>query len=83
LTGEGRLSSLIANDTAARVFVTFAAVLFCRKRVSLPQKSHIITKRKKMTITSTVLYLLFILAFIVHDGEEIAMEHNWLLAHAE
>jgi hypothetical protein len=36
-----------------------------------------------MTITSTVLYLLFILAFIVHDGEEIAMEHNWLLAHAE
>ena len=36
-----------------------------------------------MAITSTGLYLLFILAFIIHDGEEIAMEHKWLLAHAE
>ena len=36
-----------------------------------------------MAITSTVLYLLFILAFIIHDGEEIAVEHKWLLAHAE
>ena len=36
-----------------------------------------------MAITSTVLYLLFILAFIIHDGEEIAVEQKWLLAHAE
>ena len=36
-----------------------------------------------MAITSTVLYLLFILAFIIHDGEEIAVEHKWLLAHGE
>ena len=36
-----------------------------------------------MAITSTVLYLLFILAFIIHDGEEIAMEHKWLLAHGD
>ena len=36
-----------------------------------------------MAITGTVLYLLFILAFIIHDGEEIAMEHKWLLAHGD
>ena len=36
-----------------------------------------------MAITSTGLYLLFILAFIIHDGEEIAMEHKWLLAHGD
>ena len=36
-----------------------------------------------MAITSTVLYLLFILAFIIHDGEEIAMEHKWLLSHGD
>lgn len=36
-----------------------------------------------MAITGTVLYLLFILAFIIHDGGEIAMEHKWLLAHGD
>ena len=36
-----------------------------------------------MAITSTGLYILFILAFIIHDGEEIAVEHKWLLAHGE
>jgi hypothetical protein len=36
-----------------------------------------------MAITGTVLYLLFIQAFIIHDGEEIAMEHKWLLAHGD
>ena len=36
-----------------------------------------------MTMTSTVLYLLFILTFIIHDGEEIAMEHKWLLTHGD
>lgn len=34
-------------------------------------------------ITSTVLYILFILSFIIHDGEEIAVEHKWLLAHGD
>ena len=36
-----------------------------------------------MAITGTVLYILFILAFIIHDGEEIAVEHKWLLAHGD
>ena len=36
-----------------------------------------------MAITGTVLYVLFILAFIIHDGEEIAVEHKWLLAHGD
>ena len=36
-----------------------------------------------MTITSTVLYILFILAFIIHDGEEIVMVHRWMLAHGD
>lgn len=36
-----------------------------------------------MAITSTVLYFLFILAFIIHDGEEIAVEHKWLLTHGD
>ena len=34
-------------------------------------------------ISATVLYVLFILAFIVHDGEEIAMEHKWVLTHGD
>ena len=34
-------------------------------------------------IMGTILYVLFILAFIIHDGEEIAVEHKWLLAHGE
>ena len=32
---------------------------------------------------TTILYVLFILAFIVHDGEEIAMEHKWVLTHGD
>ena len=36
-----------------------------------------------MTITSTVLYILFILAFIIHDREEITMVHRWMLAHGD
>ena len=36
-----------------------------------------------MAIRSTVIYILFILAFIIHDGEEIAMEHKWLLTHGD
>jgi hypothetical protein len=36
-----------------------------------------------MTMTSSVLYLLFILAFIIHDGEEIVMEQKWLLTHGD
>ena len=35
------------------------------------------------SITGTVLYILFILSFIIHDGEEIAVEHKWLLAHGD
>ena len=43
-----------------------------------------IHKGKKMTaIMGTILYVLFILAFIIHDGEEIAVEHKWLLAHGD
>ena len=43
-----------------------------------------IHKEKKMTaIMGTILYVLFILAFIIHDGEEIAVEHKWLLAHGD
>ena len=34
-------------------------------------------------ISTPVLYVLFILAFIVHDGEEIAMEHKWVLTHGD
>ena len=34
-------------------------------------------------ITATVLYILFILAFIVHDGEEIAVQHKWVVAHGD
>ena len=34
-------------------------------------------------ISATVLYVLFILAFVVHDGEEIAMEHKWVLTHGD
>ena len=33
--------------------------------------------------TSTLPYVLFILAFIVHDGEEIAMEHKWVMSHGD
>ena len=32
---------------------------------------------------TNVLYVLFIIAFIVHDGEEIAMEHKWVMAHGD
>ena len=32
---------------------------------------------------TNVLYVLFILAFIVHDGEEIAMEHKWVMSHGD
>ena len=35
-----------------------------------------------MMIT-TVLYILFILAFIVHDGEEVAVQHKWMMANSE
>ena len=30
---------------------------------------------------NTILYILFILAFIVHDGEEIAVVHKWVMTH--
>ena len=33
--------------------------------------------------TSTLPYVLFIIAFIVHDGEEIAMEHKWVMSHGD
>lgn len=32
---------------------------------------------------TNVLYILFILAFIVHDGEELAVQHKWVTAHGE
>ena len=32
---------------------------------------------------TNVLYVLFILAFIVHDGEEIAVEHKWVMLHSD
>ena len=32
---------------------------------------------------TNVLYVLFIIAFIVHDGEEIAMEHKWVMSHGD
>jgi hypothetical protein len=31
----------------------------------------------------TIIYILFILAFIVHDGEEIAVVHKWVMAHGD
>ena len=30
---------------------------------------------------NTILYILLILAFIVHDGEEIAVVHKWVMTH--
>ena len=27
------------------------------------------------------IFILFILAFIIHDGEEVVMQHNWVTAH--
>ena len=32
---------------------------------------------------TNVVYVLFILAFIVHDGEELAVQHKWVMAHGE
>ena len=34
-------------------------------------------------ISPTILYVLFILAFVVHDGEEIAVEHKWVMSHGD
>ncbi len=34
-------------------------------------------------MTNNVLYIMFVLAFIIHDGEEIALVHKWLQAHGE
>ena len=34
-------------------------------------------------MTTNVLYVLFILAFIVHDGEELAVQHKWVKANGE
>ena len=32
---------------------------------------------------TTILFVLFILAFVVHDGEEIAVEHKWVMTHGD
>ena len=32
---------------------------------------------------TTAFYILFILAFIVHDGEEVAVQHKWVMAHGD
>ena len=32
---------------------------------------------------TTILYVLFLIAFMVHDGEEIAVEHKWVMAHGD
>ena len=34
-------------------------------------------------MTTNVLDALFILAFIVHDGEELAVQHKWVMEHGE
>ena len=32
---------------------------------------------------TTAFYILFILAFIVHDGEEVAVQHKWVMSHGD
>ena len=32
---------------------------------------------------TTAFYILFVLAFIVHDGEEVAVQHKWVMAHGD
>ena len=34
-------------------------------------------------MVTTAFYILFILAFIVHDGEEVAVLHKWVMSHGD
>ena len=42
---------------------------------------RVTTRISDLCMTMNIIYILFILTFVVHDGEEVAVQHRWVTAH--